>query len=55
MAAKEVLKWPFIDTSRVAVHGWSGGAAMTLNLLFRYPEIYKTGDRRGRRHGSAFL
>jgi dipeptidyl-peptidase-4 len=27
----------------VAVHGWSGGGAMTLNLLFRYPEIYKTG------------
>jgi dipeptidyl-peptidase-4 len=43
MAAKEVLKWNFIDTSRVAVHGWSGGAAMTLNLMFRYPEIYKTG------------
>ena len=43
MAAMEILKWPFIDTSRVAVHGWSGGGAMTLNLLFRYPEIYKTG------------
>ena len=43
MAAREILKWNFIDTSRVAVHGWSGGGAMTLNLLFRYPEIYKTG------------
>ena len=43
MAAKEILKWNFIDTSRVALHGWSGGGAMTLNLLFRYPEIYKTG------------
>lgn len=43
MAAKEILKWSFIDTSRVAVHGWSGGGAMTLNLMFRYPEIYKTG------------
>jgi len=43
MAAKEILKWGFIDTSRVAVHGWSGGGAMTLNLLFRFPEIYKTG------------
>ncbi|MEO8110703.1 MAG: DPP IV N-terminal domain-containing protein [Ginsengibacter sp.] len=43
MAAKEILKWNFIDTSRVAVHGWSGGGAMTLNLMFRYPEIYKTG------------
>ncbi|MCX6315797.1 MAG: DPP IV N-terminal domain-containing protein [Bacteroidetes bacterium] len=43
MAAKEILKWNFIDTSRVAVHGWSGGGAMTLNLLFRYPDIYKAG------------
>lgn len=43
MAAKEILKWPFIDSSRVAIHGWSGGGSMTLNLMFRYPEIYKTG------------
>jgi dipeptidyl-peptidase-4 len=33
----------FIDTARVAVWGWSGGGSATLNLLFRYPEIYKTG------------
>ncbi len=43
MAAKEILKWSFIDANRVAVHGWSGGGAVTLNLLFQYPEIYKTG------------
>ncbi|SRR5579871_221002 len=43
MAAKQILKWSFIDGDRVAVHGWSGGGAMTLNLMFRYPEIYKTG------------
>lgn len=43
MAAKELLKRPYIDTSRVAVWGWSGGGSMTLNLLFQYPEIYKTG------------
>ena len=43
MAATEILKWPFIDSSRVAVHGWSGGGALTLNLMFRYPEIFKTG------------
>ena len=23
--------------------GWSGGGSTTLNLLFQYPEIYKTG------------
>ncbi|NND32795.1 MAG: prolyl oligopeptidase family serine peptidase [Saprospiraceae bacterium] len=43
MAAKEILKWDFIDDQRVGVWGWSGGGAMTLNLMFRYPEIYKTG------------
>lgn len=43
MATKEVLKWDFIDPERIAVWGWSGGGSMTLNLLFRYPEIYKTG------------
>lgn len=43
MAAKEILKWNFVDTARVAVWGWSGGGSSTLNLLFQYPEIYKTG------------
>ncbi len=36
-------RWNWIDTSRVAVHGWSGGGSTTLNLLFQYPEIYQTG------------
>jgi dipeptidyl-peptidase-4 len=43
MAAKEVLKWPFVDSSRIAVWGWSGGGSATLNLMFQYPGIYKTG------------
>ena len=43
LAAKEVLKWDFIDQDKVSVWGWSGGGSMTLNLMFRYPEIYKTG------------
>ncbi|PJJ80472.1 S9 family peptidase [Mucilaginibacter auburnensis] len=43
MAAAEILKWPFVDPTRVAVHGWSGGGSSTLNLMFQYPEIYKTG------------
>lgn len=42
-AAKQILQWPYVDTSRVAVWGWSGGGSTTLDLLFRYPEIYKTG------------
>lgn len=43
MAAKEILKWDFVDPERVAVWGWSGGGSATLNLMFQYPEIYKTG------------
>ena len=43
MAAKEILKWDFVDAERIAVWGHSGGGSATLNLLFRYPEIYKTG------------
>ncbi|MBO9681887.1 MAG: S9 family peptidase [Flavisolibacter sp.] len=43
MAAKKIMQWPFVDTSRIAVFGWSGGGSTTLNLLFQYPEIYKTG------------
>ncbi|WP_462267028.1 S9 family peptidase [Mucilaginibacter sp.] len=38
-----IQKYAFIDTSRIAVHGWSGGGSSTLNLMFQYPEIYKTG------------
>jgi dipeptidyl-peptidase-4 len=43
MGARKILEWPFIDTSRVAVWGWSGGGSSTLNLMFQYPDIYKTG------------
>ncbi len=42
-AAKKILQWPFVDSSRIAVWGWSGGGSTTLNLLFQYPDIYKTG------------
>jgi dipeptidyl-peptidase-4 len=43
MAAKEILKWDFVDKDRIAVWGWSGGGSSTLNLLMQYPDIYKTG------------
>ncbi len=42
-AIRQIHRWPFIDSSRVGVWGWSGGGSMTLNLLFRYPELYRTG------------
>lgn len=43
-AAKELFKkYSFIDTEKVGMWGWSGGGQMTMNCLFRYPEIYKSG------------
>lgn len=44
MAAKKLLEeHPYFDKDRVAVWGWSGGGSSTLNLMFQFPEIYKTG------------
>lgn len=42
-AVREISKWPFVEASRVAVWGWSGGGSMTLNLMFRHPDLYHTG------------
>ncbi len=43
-AVNSVLKErPYLDPERVGVWGWSGGGSMTLNALFRYPEIYQAG------------
>ncbi len=33
----------YIDTSRMAIWGWSGGGSNTLNVMFRYPGVYSTG------------
>ena len=43
-AAREMLKQrPYLDATRIGVWGWSGGGSMTLNLLFRSPDLYRTG------------
>ena len=43
-AAKALLaERPYLDASRVGVWGWSGGGSMTLNLMFKHPNIYHTG------------
>jgi dipeptidyl-peptidase 4 len=34
---------PFVDLSRVAIWGWSGGGSNTLNALFRKPDDYHVG------------
>ena len=55
MAAKKILEKPYFDKDRVAVWGWSGGGSSTLNLMFQYPEIYKTGICDCSRYQFAFL
>ncbi|MGY3052987.1 dipeptidyl-peptidase-4 [Pedobacter sp. UYEF25] len=43
-AAEKIFStYSFIDTARVGIWGWSGGGQMTLNCMFRHPNIYKTG------------
>lgn len=34
-------RWSFIDPDRVGIWGWSGGGSMSLNAIFRYPDLYK--------------
>lgn len=42
-AVRALLKQrPYLDPTRVAVWGWSGGGSMTLNAIFRYPDLYQT-------------
>ncbi len=43
LAAKEIAKFSYIDEDRIGVWGWSGGGSSTLNLLFKYPEVFKMG------------
>ncbi len=41
-AVRALLKThPYLDPDRIAVTGFSGGGSMSLNLLFRYPDLYK--------------
>jgi dipeptidyl-peptidase-4 len=35
-------RWPFADAARVGAWGWSGGGSMSLNAIFRYPDLYAT-------------
>jgi dipeptidyl-peptidase-4 len=42
-AARAIGRRPYVDSTRVGVWGWSGGGSMTLNLLFRSPDLYRMG------------
>jgi dipeptidyl-peptidase-4 len=42
-AVRKVLEErPYLDPARVGVWGWSGGGSMSLNAIFRFPDLYRT-------------
>jgi dipeptidyl-peptidase-4 len=42
-AVRAIIKrWNYVDPDRIGVYGWSGGGLMSLLLIFRYPDLYKT-------------
>ncbi len=42
-AVSKVLKErPYLDSGRVGSWGWSGGGSMSLNAIFKFPDLYKT-------------
>jgi dipeptidyl-peptidase-4 len=42
-ALKQVLKErAYLDAERVGIWGWSGGGSMSLNAIFKYPQLYAT-------------
>jgi len=32
---------PFVDPNAIGIWGWSGGGSMSLNAIFRYPDLYR--------------
>ncbi|MFY9607399.1 MAG: S9 family peptidase [Blastocatellia bacterium] len=42
-AARAIGRFPYVDATRVAIWGWSGGGEGTLSAIFRYPEVFGTG------------
>ena len=40
---RRLLSLPYVDASRVGVHGWSYGGFMTIILMTSYPEVFKVG------------
>jgi len=44
MKGVEYLKsLPYVDTTRIGVHGWSYGGFMTTSLMVQHPEVFKVG------------
>ncbi len=44
MKGVEYLKsLPYVDSTRIGVHGWSFGGFMTISLMTNYPDVFKAG------------
>ena len=42
-ATRAIIKSrPYVDPNRIGIWGWSGGGSMSLNAIFRYPDLYHT-------------
>ena len=42
-ATRAIIKmWPYVDPKRIGIWGHSGGGSMSLNAIFRYPDLYST-------------
>jgi dipeptidyl-peptidase-4 len=37
-----LIDYPYFDPQRIGIWGWSGGGQMSLNMIFRYPDLYST-------------
>lgn len=42
-ANRELRRRPYVDGDRIGIWGWSGGGSMTLNMMFRHPDLYDVG------------
>lgn len=42
-ANRALRELPYVDGDRIGIWGWSGGGSMTLNMMFRHPELYAMG------------
>lgn len=34
-------RWPWVDSERIGIWGWSGGGSMSLHAIFRFPDLYR--------------
>ena len=43
VGVRRLMEQPWVDSSRIGVHGWSYGGFMTISLMTNYPDVFKVG------------